>query len=78
MAKTYTFRELIKVLRKHDKRFEILENRGKGSERMIYHPDIHGRAESYPIKCHGEGTEIRKGHITAIKRRFRLPNNLLK
>ncbi len=78
MAKTYKFRELVKVLRKHDPKFEFQQNRAKGSERMIYHPDINGRPESYPIICHGEGTEIRIGHILAIIRRFRLPKGVLK
>lgn len=75
--KVYTFRELVKVLRKHDKQFEIYTNQGKGSERVIYHPDINGRPESYPIKCHGESTEVRRGHIAAIERRFKLPKDLL-
>ena len=57
----------------HDPRFQEIRTRGKGSERMIYHPDIAGRSESYPIKCHGEGTEIRKGTLAAIIRRFKLP-----
>ena len=34
--------------------------RAKGSERMLYHPDIGGRPESYPLKCHGEGDDVRK------------------
>ena len=46
MAKTYSYRELIKKLRKHDPRFEEHVNRGKGSERMLYHPDVDGRPES--------------------------------
>ena len=36
MAKPYKFRELVKVLRQHDPRFEFWKNRGKGSERIIY------------------------------------------
>lgn len=44
MAKAYSFRELIRKLRKHDSRFEVYVNRGKGSERMLYHPDINGRS----------------------------------
>jgi len=75
--KVYTFRELIKALNKHDKRFKVFTNRGKGSERMLFHPDVNGRPESYPIKCHGEGTEIRRGHIASIERRFKLPKNVL-
>ena len=77
MANPCTYRELVKKLRKHDRRFEIYENRGKGSERMIFHPDVNGRPESYPIKCHNEGDEIRKGHLSAIIRRFKLPKGVL-
>ena len=73
MAKTYTYRELVKKLRKHDSQFEVYANRGKGSERMLYHPDINGRAEPYPLKVHGEGDDIRQGHLAAIRRRFGLP-----
>jgi len=77
MSKPYKFRELVKALRDYDPRFEVFQRRGKGSERIIYHPDIEGRAESHPVKCHGEGTELRKGVISSITRRFKLPKNLL-
>lgn len=76
MPKIYTYRELIKKLRKIDKRFEVFENRAKGSERMIFHPDIDGSPQSYPVKCHGENTEIRKGTLADIKRRFKLKGKL--
>ena len=75
--RTYKFRELCRILKKYDDRFEIVTNRGKGSERMIYHPDIDGRPEQYPLKCHGGGTEIRAGTISAIRRRFALPSDVL-
>jgi len=77
MARPYSYRELRKKLLAYDKRFEFWENRGKGSERMIYHPDVSGRPASFPIKCHGEGTELRKGVISAVIRRFNLPRDLL-
>ena len=77
MPKSYTFRELVKALKKLDKRFEVDQNRAKGSERMLYHPNINGRPESYPLKCHGEGDTIRKGHIAAIRRRFALGKDAL-
>lgn len=73
MAETYSFRDLVRKLRKHDSGFKVYVNRGKGSERMLYHPDIDGRSESYPLKCHREGDDVRKGHLAAIRRRFRLP-----
>jgi predicted RNA binding protein YcfA (HicA-like mRNA interferase family) len=77
MPRTYKFRELVKALRSYDSRFMVYENRGKGSERMIYHPDIDGRPESFPVKCHGEGTQIPKGIISGIIRRFKLPAGVL-
>jgi hypothetical protein len=77
MAKPYKFRKLVKKLKKHDPRFEIYVNRGKGSERIIYHPDVNGRPASHPVKCHGENTELRKGVISSIIRRFDLPKDLL-
>ena len=72
MAKTYSYRELIAKLRNYDSRFQVFKNRGKGSERMLYHPDIDGRARSYPLKCHRESDDIRRGHLSAIERRFNL------
>ena len=44
---------------------------------MIYHPDINGSPESFPVKCHREGQELRKGVISAIIRRFKLPASVL-
>lgn len=44
---------------------------------MLYHPDINGRPASFPIKYHGDNTEIRKGMVSAIIRRFDLPRDLL-
>lgn len=72
MAKTYSYRELVAKLRKHDSRFQVFKNRGKGSERMLYHPDINGRSQCYPLKCHRESDDIRRGHLSAIERRFNL------
>lgn len=68
--------KLLKKLLKHDPDFEVFESRGKGSERMIYHPNINGRAESYPFKYHGKNTELGRGTISAIIRRFNLPRDI--
>ena len=76
MPKTYSYRQLLKKLREHDSRFEEHVRRGKGSERMIYRPDVDGRPESYPLTCHSEGADVRPGHLGAIRRRFRLPRDL--
>jgi hypothetical protein len=77
MSRPYKYRELVKALKSHDPRFEFFDRRGKGSERMISHPDVDGRPESFPVKCHGEGTELRKGVISGIIRRFKLPDGVL-
>lgn len=76
MARPHKYREVVRILLDYDSRFEFWQNRGKGSERIIYHPDVNGRPESFPVKCHGEGTELRKGVISAILRRFNLPRDL--
>jgi hypothetical protein len=43
--------------------------------RQLFHPDINGRKESYPLKYHGKKTEFPVG--LAIIRRFKLPKDLL-
>ena len=74
--KPLKFRVIIKRLRKHDKRFEVHVKEGKGSHRMISHPDILGRPVSYPVICHGEGDEVYVGIIRDLIRRFDLPRNV--
>jgi hypothetical protein len=76
MANPLTFREVVEKLKKYDKDFEIYGNRAKESERMIYHPNIDGRSESFPMKCHREGAELRKGVLSVIIRRFSLPRDI--
>lgn len=78
MPKVLKVRELIKKLRDYDERFEFWTRRGKGSELMIYHPDINGRTASFPIKCHGKGDEVDKGYYPGLVRRFKLPSKLFK
>lgn len=75
--KPYKFRDLIKKLRKFDQRFEAWSNRGKGSHRMIYHPDVDGRPVSYPVMCHGRGQEIDKNYVRDLIRAFKLPDGVL-
>lgn len=71
--KVYKFREVWKLLRAHDRRFEQYVARGKGSHRIIYHPSINGRAASYPIPCHSEGDDVKDCYLKALIRRFELP-----
>lgn len=78
MPKPLSYREVLKRLKDHDERFIEYINRGKGSERIIYHPDIKGRPESHPVKCHGEGTELRKGVLSSLIRRFSLPRDIFR
>ena len=76
MPKPKKYREVVKILRAHDPRFEEHKSRGKGSERAFYHPDIGGKPKSITVKCHGKGTELRKGTLAAIIRRFNLPSTI--
>jgi predicted RNA binding protein YcfA (HicA-like mRNA interferase family) len=50
-------------------------NRGKGSHRMIYHPNINGQPRSFPIPFH-RGRDIQKGLLKALINRFNLPNDI--
>ena len=78
MKKTCTARELLKILRKHDRRFELNKERGKGSHALIYHPDINGKEVSYFIPCpRGDKSIIGKGYMSDIKKLFNLPPDLL-
>ena len=75
MKKTYRLSELLKILRKHDRRFELDKGRGKGSHALIRHPDIE---KPYAIPCpRGEKTVISKEYLGDIKKRFNLPRDLL-
>jgi predicted RNA binding protein YcfA (HicA-like mRNA interferase family) len=55
-----------------DPQFVMNTRRGKGSERMIFHPNINGRAACFPITYHKKH-DIGKGMLKAIIRRFDLP-----
>lgn len=64
--------EVLRRLRAHDPRFVFYSNRGKGSHRMIEHPDVEGRRAACPIPFH-KGKDIRQGMLKQIIRRFKLP-----
>ncbi len=74
--KAIKLQELSKRLTQYDNKFEIYHNRGKGSHRVIYHPNIAGKAESFPFKCHGKNPEIAKKQLKNIIRYFQLPKNI--
>ncbi len=69
--KPLKYRELRKRLR-NLRGVEERKKRGKGSERMFYHPNINGRPVFYPIRCHGEGDELSKPIVRAARERFNI------
>ena len=71
--KAYSYRELVKKLREHDARFTVDVRRGKGSHRMLVHPDIGGQRVTYPLAVHSEGAPISSVYLRAIRRKFELP-----
>jgi len=77
MPKVHKYHELVSRLKRYDKEFTIYTQKGKGSHRMIHHPDIDGEEASYAIKYRGPGTEYSKGTISRIIDRFKLPKGVL-
>jgi hypothetical protein len=69
------YRVLVSRLRKEYGVLEYEANRGKGSERVLYHPNINGKKESISVKCHGDGTELHRGSVKAILRRFNIDSD---
>lgn len=78
MGKSYSFREIQRILLDHDKRFTFQYDRGKGGHFMIYHPDIDGRPESFPVSCHGRNNDLRPYVVPDIIKRFKLPKDLFR
>ena len=66
-------RRLLKRLREFDSRFRVYARRGKGSHRMLHHPDVAGEARHYPLPRHGEKTPIFPGYQKDIIRISGLP-----
>lgn len=71
--RTIEYRQLLKRLREFDPRFNVHTRRGKGSHRMLYHPDIDGVERHYPLPYHGGKTPIFPGYQKDIIRIFGLP-----
>jgi predicted RNA binding protein YcfA (HicA-like mRNA interferase family) len=67
--------DVLRILHEYDARFQFNARRGKGSERMIYHPNINGRSQCIPLTFH-KGKDVGKGMLSAIIRRFDLPSNI--
>jgi hypothetical protein len=69
--KPLTLRELTKKLKPYGI-VTMKRTRGKGSERILLKPNAPGstKGPQYPIKDHGQSTEIHIPVILAILRRF--------
>ena len=67
------YRDVVAALKRHDSRFEIHERRGKGSHRMVVHPDVDGRMRHFPLPYHGPKTRIAGGMLRDVVRVFELP-----
>jgi hypothetical protein len=66
----FTVRELLKKLKPYG--IILLEKRGKGSEKILLKPKEEGSKQGaqYPIKDHGDGTELSIPVVNAVLRRF--------
>jgi predicted RNA binding protein YcfA (HicA-like mRNA interferase family) len=64
--------QALRELHKRDKRFEFYM--GKGSHRIIWHPDIQGQARSISIPYH-KGRDILPCYLKDIIKRFELPSD---
>lgn len=64
------YRELYKKLRK----FGVtgITQRGKGSNRGFFHPNINGKPAWHFVKCHGEGDELNKDVVRATREKFNI------
>lgn len=76
MAKIYKFRELRKILKRYDPRFDIYTQK-RGSHRTIVHPDIGGKEISFPLPVSNDGDDIRPGYISDLRELFKIPRAIL-
>ena len=74
MAKPKSPADVVKLLTAHDRRFVFYSCKGKGSHRMIEHPDIDGKRASIPLPYH-KGKDVSLGVLISIIRRFDLPKD---
>ena len=75
MPKPQKADDIFRILRGHDPRFRFYVNRGKGSHRMVEHPDINGQRASFPVPYH-KGRDLQRGILRALIRRFNLPDDI--
>lgn len=70
------YRLIVDRLRKYDSRFKIHTRRGKGSHRMVFHPDVEGNKRQYPLPYHHAKTPIAPGMQKDLIRVFQLPQDI--
>lgn len=73
----YRCREVKRMLKEFDKRFQFLHGSGNAHQWTIFHPDIDGVAHSCALPDHGSAT-IAPHVLSSIRRRFNLPGNFFK
>jgi len=63
-----------RILRKKLRKFGVTEDksRGKGSERILSHPNINGKPKIFTVKCHGEGAELSRNIVRAAREKFNI------
>ena len=74
MAKPKKPDEVVRMLVAYDSQFKLFANKGKGSHRMVFHPDIGGKPASIPMPYH-KGKDVKPGILNSIIRRFNLPKD---
>lgn len=67
------FRQVLSALKAHDGRFDWRP--GRGSHRILFHPDIHGEYRQYPVPCHRESDILKPGYLKSLIARFDLPHD---
>ena len=70
------YRDVVAKLKRCDQRFEVHIRRGRGSHRMLVHPDVEGVTRHYPIPYHGMKTPVAPGMQKDIIRVFQLPEGV--
>ena len=70
------YKEVVRRLREHDQRFTVHKKRGKGSHRMVLHPDVDGKKRHCPLPYHGAKTPIAPGIQKDLCRLFELPESI--
>lgn len=70
---SFTYHQVMKMLREHDRKFEFPNGHGNGHQKMIFHPEL----GFMPLPTHGNRSL--SPHVLAnISRKFKLPKDFFK